>query len=100
MKTLLNITLEKDGKPILEATTQEPITTVGCIKAVLDNTTYENRGEQREADKVYEKVSALESPSDFVLENAEYEVVKRYIEKYPPFLTGRVFSPILAQFEE
>ncbi len=100
MKTLQNLHLEKDGKPLIEANSGEPITTINCLKALLDNTAYENRGEQRKADRVYELLVSLGDAGSFDLEDADFQLLKGYAERYQPFLAGRAFSPILAQFED
>lgn len=82
----------------MDADTKQPITTISCIKAVLDNTAYENRGDQRKADRIYDVVAACKDSID--LEDADFTELKGYMLQYKPFLNGRTFAPILSQFEE
>lgn len=100
MKTLQNITLEQNGKPILEAETKEELNTIKLIKAVLNGCKYKNREDQRNADKIYIKLEALDKAENIELEDAEFELVKRYSLDYEPYLRGRSCAPFLALFDD
>jgi len=101
MKTLKNITLELNGKPLLEAETKEELNTIKLVEAVLNGCKYKNRGDQRNADKIYLKLEALETKTEEIeLEDAEFELVKRYSLDYEPYLQGRSCAPFLALFDD
>lgn len=99
MKTIKNIQIMAGETPAIEAGTQQQLTVVRCVKALLDNVEYKNRGDQRTADKLYEKLSDVNEET-FDLEDAEYAFIKGYIEGYKPFLNGRMFTVVLNQFDE
>ncbi len=114
MKTIQQITLYKGGEPAYEPITVRTaegkeevkhniLTTTYLIKAMVDNYQYKTRGQQRNADKLWEKINDMESKlldgSIFELEDAEYALVGEMLQDFQPYLTGRVWAPFHALFE-
>lgn len=99
MKTITNITLENsEGKPLKDGASQKDLNAVTLIQAVLNNVKYKSREDQRKADKVYEKLEAVEG-GIIELEDAEFELIYQYASEYEPFLNGRMFMPFLDELD-
>jgi hypothetical protein len=100
MKTLTNFTLTtSSGDSLKDAATDEDLNTVRLIQAVFNNVKYDSRAEQRQADKVYEKISSNLTAEQFELEDAEFDLVCKYANSFPPFLEGRKFIPFFEELD-
>lgn len=100
MKKIENVKIEVRGEQLIDEN-KEKICSLTCIKAVLNNCEYKNREDQRQADKIYQKLEKLENEvKEIELEDAEFELIKKYVEDYIPFRRGRTFVPFLNSLED
>jgi hypothetical protein len=112
MKTIEQITLYKGGEPAYEPITVRTaegkeetkhniLTTTYLIKTMIDNYQFKNRGQQRNADKLWEKINQIEEADlkTFELEDAEYALVGEMLQDFAPYLNGRLWAPLHTMFE-
>jgi len=100
MKKLNNITLKtNDGRPLIDSVLKVELTLLLLVKSMFNSVRYDNREDQRTADKIYNKLEDLKEPKEIELEDAEFELMYKYAQKYEMFLNGRTFLPILDELE-
>lgn len=94
--SLEHMTLKTEKKDIpLEA--YPALQTDYLIKRMIDLSTYKTRSEQRRADEIYAKIKVTEDAIH--LEDGEYEFLMKLLEKFTPYLGGRVFQPFHVAME-
>jgi len=96
MKTLSNITLTNQDKPIIDQASGLPLNTTNLITICLGLSKYTSMAEQWQA---YDITKKLTSGEDVELEDAEYELVKRKVEAFDPYRNGFTFMPFLELFK-
>lgn len=97
MTKLENIELtSSDGVVITDAATGKSLNTANLITICLGQSKYDSSAEQWQA---YEITKKLEDGKDVELEDADYQLVKRKVEAFPPYLEGFVFVPFLELFK-
>jgi len=96
MKTLTNIELKNNDQTIVDAGTGKELNTANLIIIALGQSKYPSVAEQWQA---YEITKKLDGGKDVVLEDVEYELVKKKIEEFEPYRTGFVFMPFLELFK-
>lgn len=71
------------------------------IKRMIDLSTYKTRSEQRRADDIYQriKVTNHEGKDVILMEDGELEFLNKLLEKFVPYLNGRVFQPFHVAME-
>lgn len=92
--SLEHMTLRKEGKPLpIEA--YPILATDYLIKRMIDLTTYKTRSEQRRADEIYQRIKVTGDVNDpvILLEDGELEFLNKLLERFVPYLNGRVFQP-------
>lgn len=95
MKQFENITLTTStGEIIKDQPTGKELNARNIILILLDNSKYENQEDQRRGFKLHDKVEKLPKKSKTLqLEDSEFDLVKKYADKFDPFLTGLVWMP-------
>lgn len=94
--SLEHMKLSKDGEQLpIEA--YPILTTEYLIKRMIDLSTYRTRSEQRRADEIYQKIKVT---GDVIhLEDGELEFLNKLLEKFIPYLNGRLFQPFHVAME-
>lgn len=67
------------------------------IKRMIDLNKYKSRGEQKKADKVYEKLEVKDGV--ILLEDEDHEIITKMLQDFEPYLTGRMYSPFFDAME-
>ena len=94
MKTIENIECNFKGQPLLDETAK-PLTTKGIIRAILENSAYQNSADIIKAARILSKV---EADSIISLDDADYEFVKQWASIYPPLVNkGLMFLDFFNQ---
>ena len=96
MKTLKHIELKNGDQVMFDAGTKKELNTANLIIICLGNSKYPNTADQW---KAYEITKKIEDEKDVELEDADFDFVKGYVEKFEPYRTGFTFMPFLELFK-
>lgn len=88
--SLEHMTLRKEGKEV-PLSAYPKLETDYLIKRMIDLSTYKTRSEQRRADDIYKKI--IVTDDRILLEDGELEFLNKLLERFTPYLNGRIFQP-------
>jgi hypothetical protein len=98
--SLEHMKLKQEKKPLpMEA--YPILSTEYLIKRMIDLSTYRTRSEQRRADEIYQKIKVTGDVNNpvILLEDGELDFLNKLLEKFTPYLNGRIFQPFHVAME-
>lgn len=97
MEQLKNIEIADDnGLVLTDAASGKQLNTANLITICLGQSKYSSPAEQWQA---YEITKKLEDGKDVELEDSEYDLVKKKVEAFTPYLEGFRFMPFMELFK-
>jgi hypothetical protein len=99
MKTLKFIEIKKGEETVIDATSGKELNTANLIVICLGQSRFKSPAEQFKAYDITKIIEAKEQGKDFELEDADFNFIKGYVEKFDPYLNGFTFMPFMELFK-